>query len=162
MNNAPTYNERTTRALLNELTTNGGCTLQHDGVRARDGYAVGLGGAEALDPKRPYFVQVLRIVDRARKANAGTAFGAWHDSATGLDYVEPVEVLSCRLAATQVARVRGELAIFDLANNAEIRLQNPVTCGQCGHGFSHADALEQITCPACGFTSEPCDFPDAR
>ena len=122
MDSTPTHNGRTARALINELTDRGGCTLQYDGTHARQGYAVGLGGAEALDPARPYFEQVRRIVCTARKANAGVAFGAWHDSASGLDYVEPVEVLSCRLAATQVARVRGELAIYDLTNGVEIRL----------------------------------------
>lgn len=134
MNNAPTYNERTARALINELTTNGGCTLKDDGTHATQGYAVGLGGAEALDPKRPYFEQVLRIVNDARRVDAisvyllgavdcdSTAFGAWRDSETGRDYVEPIQILTDRATALTVAAERGELAIYDLTNGVEIRI----------------------------------------
>lgn len=118
----PPYNDRTARALINELTTNGGCTLMHDGVHARTGYAVGYGGAEALNPKRSYFEQVLRIVNRARKADAAVAFGAWHDSDSGLDYVEPVQIFDMEHLALNVGRARGELAIYDLTNGKEIRL----------------------------------------
>ena len=35
-----------------------------------------------------------------------------------------------------------------------------VDCGNCGKGFTHPAHLEEISCPSCGFTSEPCDFPD--
>lgn len=126
MNNAPTtpptFNERTARALINELTTNGGCTLAADGANVTEGYAVGLGGAEALDPLKSYFDQVHRIVRRARKAGAVDAFGAWHDEETGLDYVEPVQVFDIEHLAVNVGRARGELAIFDLTNGVEIRL----------------------------------------
>ena len=118
----PTPNERTTRALINELTTNGGCTLTNGGEHATKGYAVGLGGAKALDPKRSYFVQVLRIVKAARLEDPATAFGAWHDSDSGLDYVEPVQIYNTRGVAEYVAAERGELAIYDLTNCEEIRI----------------------------------------
>lgn len=122
MNNAPTHNERTARALINELTSNGGCTLTGDGAHALEGFAVGLGGAEALDPNRSYFEQVHEIVTRERRKDASTAFGAWRDAETGLDYVEPVQVFNTRAVAECVGAERGELAIYDLHNGVEIRL----------------------------------------
>lgn len=124
MNNAPTtpptFNERTTRALINELTTNGGCTLMGDGVHAQRGFAVGLGGVAALDPKRSYYDQVHTIVVRARKSCAGTSFGAWHDSTSGLDYVEPVHIISTFEAAARASIERGEIAFYDLNTGREI------------------------------------------
>jgi hypothetical protein len=38
---------------------------------------------------------------------------------------------------------------------------NIVNCGDCGSVLLHKiDESEDIVCPYCGFTSEPCDFPD--
>lgn len=37
---------------------------------------------------------------------------------------------------------------------------NIVTCGNCGSVVFHKIGCEEITCPDCGFSSEPCDFPD--
>ncbi len=37
---------------------------------------------------------------------------------------------------------------------------NIVTCGSCGDVMLHERDLEEIKCPYCDFTSEPCDFPD--
>ena len=101
---------------------NGGCTLQDDGTHARRGYAVGLGGAQALNQTRSYFDQVYDIVCRERRVDASTAFGAWHDSESGLDYVEPVQIFDMEHIAVNVGRARGELAIYDLTNGTEIRL----------------------------------------
>lgn len=38
---------------------------------------------------------------------------------------------------------------------------NIVNCGDCGSVLLHKiSESEDIVCPYCGFTSEPCDFPD--
>jgi predicted RNA-binding Zn-ribbon protein involved in translation (DUF1610 family) len=37
---------------------------------------------------------------------------------------------------------------------------NIVTCGDCGSTLLHRIADETITCPDCGFSSEPCYFAD--
>lgn len=37
---------------------------------------------------------------------------------------------------------------------------NIVTCGDCGSVVLHEVNDLEITCPDCGFKSEPCDFPD--
>ena len=37
---------------------------------------------------------------------------------------------------------------------------NVVTCGDCGSVLLHETSDEEITCPHCGYASDPCDFPD--
>ncbi len=37
---------------------------------------------------------------------------------------------------------------------------NIVNCGVCGDVLLHKLKQEEITCPHCSFTSEPCNFPD--
>lgn len=37
---------------------------------------------------------------------------------------------------------------------------NIVTCGSCGSMLLHERQQEEIECPYCDHTSEPCDFPD--
>lgn len=160
--NYPTISTQIARHLVNGAQTDGGATINHLSKVPRSGYCVGLGGAVALDKSRPYFDQALEIVDQALNDQPRTTFGAWVDSEDrNALYIEPVQVFSDEGAALEAAAQRGELAIFDLDNGVEIRL-NRVNCGHCGHAFSHAENAEELTCPACGYTSEPCDFPDVR
>lgn len=37
---------------------------------------------------------------------------------------------------------------------------NIVTCGNCGSVVLHKIPCKEITCHGCGFSSDPCDFPD--
>jgi hypothetical protein len=37
---------------------------------------------------------------------------------------------------------------------------NIVTCGNCESVILHEVCCEAIQCHDCGFTSDPCDFPD--
>ena len=37
---------------------------------------------------------------------------------------------------------------------------NIVNCGNCGVVVLHEIEMDEIICPTCGFTSEPCHFPD--
>lgn len=39
---------------------------------------------------------------------------------------------------------------------------NIVTCGMCGEAFAHLcnKNITALCCPACGFTEDPCHFPD--
>ena len=53
---------------------------------------------------------MLSIVVRGRKNRASTAFGAWRDSQTGLDYVEPVHIMSTFEQAARAAIMRNEIA----------------------------------------------------
>lgn len=54
-----------------------------------------------------------------------------------------------------------ELAIRQIAFQEKIQSigVNLVTCGDCGDVIFCNTDDEEITC-ACGFSSEPCDFPD--
>ena len=45
----------------------------------------------------------------------------------------------------------------ELVSKAEI---NIVTCGSCGDVNLHRTSQQEITCEKCGFTDEPCHFPD--
>lgn len=49
--------------------------------------------------------------------------------------------------------------LFREINAADI---NIVTCGNCGSVILHRiePDIEELTCPYCGYESEPCDFPD--
>ena len=121
--NYPTISTQIARHLVNGAQTNGGATIDNLLKVPRSGYCVGLGGAQALDPKRGYMEQALEIVD----ANLGDfpkcAFGAWVDADNrNALYIEPIEILSDRADAMSAAAERGELAIYDLENGVEIRL----------------------------------------
>ena len=120
--NYPSISTQIVRHLLNGAQTDGGATINHLSKVPRVGFCVGLGGAVALDPSRPYFDQALAIVDQALADEPRTTFGAWVDTDTQALYIEPVQVFDMEHVALNVARARGELAIFDLANGVEIRL----------------------------------------
>lgn len=54
-----------------------------------------------------------------------------------------------------------ENSSFDLAQEILEKTNiNITTCGNCGHIVLHKINTEEISCEECGFTSEPCDFPD--
>ena len=42
----------------------------------------------------------------------------------------------------------------------EVKRYQRVTCGRCGALNNHDLNQEDVTCQACNFTSDPCDFPD--
>ena len=49
---------------------------------------------------------------------------------------------------------------IDLQEEIQKHDINLVTCGDCGSPMFHRTTEDEIKCPFCGFTSEPCDFPD--
>ena len=120
--NYPTISTQITRHLLNGAQTDGGATINHLSQVPRTGFCVGLGGAVALDKSKGYFDQALAIVDQALADEPRTTFGAWVDMDTQALYIEPVQVFDSEKIAMNVARARGELAIFDLWKGVEIRL----------------------------------------
>ena len=123
MNNTPTLALYLTRALVNGATTNGGATIDSTGNVPRSGFCVGRGGAEALNPKRSYMDQALEIVEAELNNNPRTSFGAWVDSETQRLYIEPVDIFRFRADALQAARLRAEIAIYDLELSQEIRVK---------------------------------------
>ena len=52
----------------------------------------------------------------------GLAFGGWYDSKSGRYYYDATVIVKDRTEALELARVNGQLAIFDLDNLEEIRL----------------------------------------
>ncbi len=48
----------------------------------------------------------------------------------------------------------------DLQEQMQAKGLNLVTCGYCGTVNLHETKVEDIECWGCGFTSEPCNFPD--
>lgn len=68
--------------------------------------------------RRAVVYQVIDYVSRA-----GTAYvGVWRDSDSDKIYFDAVEWYSTESAACAVARVRHELAVWDIANGRELRL----------------------------------------
>ena len=121
--NYPAISTQIARHLVNGAQTNGGATINHLSKVPRTGFCVGLGGAVALDPGRPYFDQALDIVDQALADEPRTTFGAWVDSEDRKAlYIEAVQVFDTEADALAAAAERGELAIYDLAGGVEIRL----------------------------------------
>lgn len=121
--NYPTTSTQIARHLVNGAQTNGGATIDNLLKVPRSGYCVGMGGAQALDKSRPYFDQALEIVDAHLSDAPGMAFGAWVDADDrNALYIEPIQIVQSKAQALARAEVRGELAIYDLANGVEIRL----------------------------------------
>ena len=54
----------------------------------------------------------------------GLAFGGWYDSKSGRYYYDATVIVKDRTEALELARVNGQLAIFDLDNLEEIRLDD--------------------------------------
>lgn len=73
--------------------------------------------------RRGYTVAIRPIdVDGAIEVtnlNTGTIFGKWTHPVSGIVYWDEVEVIDSLLEAGNVARQRGELAIWDNFNNRE-------------------------------------------
>lgn len=54
----------------------------------------------------------------------GLAFGGWYDSKSGRYYYDATVIVKDRIEALELARVNGQIAIFDLDNLEEIRLDD--------------------------------------
>lgn len=52
------------------------------------------------------------------------AFGGWYDTKSGRYYYDATVIVKDRTEALELARVNGQLAIFDLDNLEEIRLDD--------------------------------------
>lgn len=92
------------------------------------GYAVALAvtqdsfGAEGL-------AKVVNVIERMQNQGEasrfdGLAFGGWYDSKSGRYYYDATVIVKDRTEALELARVNGQLAIFDLDNLEEIRLDD--------------------------------------
>ena len=79
-------------------------------------------GAEGL-------AKVVDVIERMQNQGEasrfdGLAFGGWYDSKSGRYYYDATVIVKDRDEALELARVNGQLAIFDLNNLEEIRLDD--------------------------------------
>lgn len=90
-----------------------GFTLDATGNHAElnSGYGVGIRGFDTP-------AKLSRFVARKPRLFAGY----WVDGETGVEYFDAVSVIRERDRALQLAKRRGELAIWDFARGAEIRV----------------------------------------
>lgn len=92
------------------------------------GYSVGLAvtqdsfGADGL-------AKVVDVIAKMQNQGEafyfeGLAFGGWYDSKSGRYYYDASVIVKDRAEALELARVNGQLAIYDLDNLEEIRLDD--------------------------------------
>ncbi len=94
----------------------------------KSGYAVSLAitqdsfGAEGLEK----VVNVIKKMQNQGEASRfdGLAFGGWYDSKSGRYYYDATVIVKDRTEALELARVNGQLAIYDLNNKEQIRLDD--------------------------------------
>lgn len=67
------------------------------------------------------FVVAIKPVEDESEVTPGTVFGRWEDSNTGQVFWDLVEVIEDAAEAVNAAILRGERAIWDLANGCEVR-----------------------------------------
>ena len=87
------------------------------------GFVVGING-RGLVCSQPSSSEVAEWVasQRTRAAQPAHHLGSWADSETGLHYFDLVRVFGERASAEDFGRSQGEIAIYDMGNQSEIRL----------------------------------------
>lgn len=94
----------------------------------KSGYAVSLAvtqdsfGAEGL-------VHVVDVIEKMQNQGEtsyfdGLAFGGWYNAKNGRFYFDATVIVKDRTKAIELARVNGQLAIYDLNNLEQIRLDD--------------------------------------
>ena len=81
----------------------------------------GVQDASTLFQGRGYIVAVRPFVE-GDALEIGDLIGSWTDTETGKVYLDHVEHYWDERIALNLAAVRGEIAIWDVANSKEIRL----------------------------------------
>lgn len=92
------------------------------------GYAVALAvtqdsfGAKGLK-------KVVNVINKMQNQGESSrfdslAFGGWYDTKSGCYYYDATVIVKDRTEALELARVNGQLAIYDLDNSDEIRLDD--------------------------------------
>jgi len=89
----------------------------------------------------------IRLVD---------SIGLHHSIDSDLELTDLIDIINVENTRRFKITEQYDLA-QEIISNSGI---NIVTCGNCGSVVLHRTNVEEITCVSCGFTSEPCDFPD--
>jgi hypothetical protein len=98
------------------------------GIIADGTYRVESIGFSTPELTSGYVVATRPIKREADIPTEGTLFGRWTDE-DGTVYWDEVEVFADETEALLMAANRGELAIWDLANETEIRVEVTHDCG---------------------------------
>jgi hypothetical protein len=112
--------------LLAAAVNGGGTVSPREGqALPTRGYCVGQRGISGT----LHYFEVLDWVTRELTgvAGGGLFFGAWLDGPTGVLYLDVVKIHTELVPACRDAAARGELAIYDLGGQREIRAEDYVT-----------------------------------
>jgi hypothetical protein len=119
------------QALYDLTLAQGGVTLRvkdypEQIVMPTKGYAVG-NGAKGIaltfgSDLEAFDVSVERVIAQTKLIGADY-FGTWIDTSTQQLYIDPVNVFASKDFALGVAFERGELAVYDLDKQREIRIK---------------------------------------
>lgn len=93
------------------------------GIIADGTYRTESSGFSTPELTTGYVVATRPIKREADIPNEGTLFGRWTDQNTGKVFWDEVEVFDDETEALLTAASRGELAIWDIANAVEIRVE---------------------------------------
>lgn len=116
------------RRALAFLDQNGGATVSMtgDSMAHRPGFAVGMFPTRARTiEERPVTVGDIRLFMRDNKDllnEPGNMIGLWKDNESGKTFLDITRIFKNRDDAIRVGSAIGELAVFDLGNMEEIRL----------------------------------------
>lgn len=99
-----------------------------DGTIRVDGGALPTTGYYVGGKAPSFIVDSLADLDRGELGwwvgnNSATYYGVWVDSASSKVYIDAVTHLNTRAVAVTLGRMRDEIAIWDIANTAEIVLR---------------------------------------
>lgn len=94
-----------------------GHTITLYGKVPTEGFVVGSGKPSLENPTDSE--AIARYMES--HADQYSTFGIWRDSTTDVVYVDAVQIVPTRETALKLARERHELAVWDIANNLEIR-----------------------------------------
>lgn len=110
--------------VLNLLAMGEDGTITRSGEPKQDGYYVGgsVPGVVLADGESPlYYLPTVRWLVELALA-AGCEVGVWTDSEDGKVYVDAPQWLHDKDVAVAIAQERGELAIWDVKGEREIRV----------------------------------------
>lgn len=118
------------RSIARHIDAHGGITIDLDGNRPREGYAVAIAGQSQRVPRTPYSIELARsiyayVVHHGRELrDPGAHLGAWVDG--DAVELEVSFVIADRAAAEGFAFLNAQRFIYDLANGVNIEVNAEV------------------------------------
>ncbi len=106
--------------MYDDLYAYGGFTRSNELGSPTKGFSVAMPGGTVFG-EMPGYVTFKSVVSAL--LSDGYSVGGWLDTETGKVYIEPIRIYQDLNAALKAAEHRGELAIYDLAEQKEIRIR---------------------------------------